>query len=297
MFNLVPVKYDEPLFRPPGEARSAILQATIGCSWNQCAFCEMYTSKSFKTRPFDELKKEIQTLAEFYRGRTRKVFLGDGDAMVLSANKILPVLKEVNSQFGRLQRISAYASPRQMMAKSEDELAELRKEGLKLLYVGIETGDDDLLRRINKGETSETTINGIRKAHKAGIDTSVMILNGPGGRQFSEQHARNSAAVINQTNPKFLSTLTLSLPMGIKHYENRFNGIYQQQTVQEIMEELQLFISLLDIDNVIFRSDHISNNLALSGTLSKDRDRMVQQIESAIQGIPEHLMPEHSHRL
>jgi len=297
MFYHTPIQYDEPLFRPPGEARSAIIQATIGCSWNKCAFCEMYTSKKFRIRPFEELKNEIKTLAKHFRGRTRKIFLGDGDAFVLSAEKLLPLLSEINEQFGRIQRISAYASPRQILNKTEEELKELRKAGLKLLYIGIESGDDELLRRINKGETFETTKDGIQKAHQAGIDTSVMVLNGLGGKDYSEQHARHSAELINQINPKFLSTLTLSLPFGLNHYNNRFDGEYHQQTVVELLNELSQFIGLLNVENVIFRSDHISNTLALAGTLSKDRDKMLAQIDQVIHATPGDLMPMHSEML
>ncbi len=287
-----PVKYDEPLFRPPGEARSAILQATIGCSWNQCAFCEMYTSKKFRTRPFDELKEEIAVLAKHYKGLVKKVFLGDGDAFVLSAGKLYPILDEINRQFGRLQRVSAYASPRDILSKTDAELKKLKESGLKLLYVGIESGDDELLQYINKGETFSSIKEGILKAHQAGMDTSVMILNGLGGKRYSRQHALHSAEIINAVNPKFLSTLTLSLPYGPEHFKTRFRGEYTQQTVVEIMDELQLFIENIDAKNVIFRSNHVSNNLALAETLSKDKALLIERIKAATTTTPEFLMPE-----
>jgi len=282
MFYHTPIQYDEPLFRPPGEARSAIIQATIVCSWNKCAFCEMYTSKKFRIRPFDDLKKEIANLAYHYQHHARKIFIGDGDAFVLSTQKLLPLLREINQQFGRIQRISIYASPRQIFEKTEEELKELRKAGLKLLYIGIESGDNELLRRINKGETFKTTMDGIRKAHQAGIDTSAMVLNGLGGKYYSEQHARHSAQLINQVNPKFLSTLTLSLPFGLNHYNSRFEGEYRQQTVVELLEELKQFIGLLDVKNIIFRSDHISNTLALAGTLASILCKQSSRVERQI---------------
>ncbi len=294
---LHPVKYNEPLFRPPGEARSVILQATIGCSWNNCAFCDMYKSKTFRARPFDELKKEIDALAKFYKGSVKKVFLGDGNAFVLSANKLYPILNEINNQLGKLQRISSYASAKDILSKSEDELIKLRQNGLKLLYVGIESGDDELLSLINKGETFNSTKEGIQKAHRAGIDTSVMILNGLGGRKYSEQHAIHSAEIINQTNPKFLSTLTLSLPFGTAHFEKHFQGNYIQQSIVEIMEELKLFIGALNVENVIFRSNHVSNNLVLAGTLNKDKQELLRTIEETIRVTPGHKMPESPERL
>ena len=288
---LQPLQYEEPLFRPPGEARSAILQVTTGCSWNKCAFCEMYTSKKFKVKSFEELKPEIEALAEFYSGVSKKVFLADGDAFVLSANRLMPVLKEIRNRFGRLQRISSYAMPKDILTKSDDELNQLRELGLKLLYIGIETGDDELLKLVNKGETFDSTVEGILKAHNAGIDTSIMIINGLGGKSFSEQHALKSAEIINQINPKFLSTLTLSMPFGQEHFQSRFKGKYVQQTIVELYKELRIFIKNLHIENVIYRSNHVSNNLILEGTLSKDSPRLIKQIDEAIKSTPSDLKP------
>jgi radical SAM superfamily enzyme YgiQ (UPF0313 family) len=285
-----PINYDEPIFRPPGEARSAILQATLGCSWNKCAFCEMYTSKKFKSRSFDELKSEIETLSKLYSG-VKKIFLADGNAFVLSSNKLVSILDEINAKFGRLQRVSSYALPKDILIKSDAELKKLRELGLKLLYVGIETGDDGLLKKINKGETFNSTVDGVLKAHNAGIDTSIMIINGLGGRNYSKQHALKSSEIINKVNPKFLSTLTLSLPYGEDHYQEKFNGEYQQQSIVELFEELKLFIENLNVENVIYRSDHISNNLVLKGTLSKDKDELVRLLNSAIENTSKDKFP------
>jgi len=276
-----PIHYDEPLFRPPGEANAAILQATIGCSWNKCAFCEMYTSKQFRARSFEDLKPEIKTLAEAYRG-VKKVFLADGNAFVLSTRKMLPILDEINAQFGSLQRISAYALPKDIENKSVEELREIRKKGLKLLYIGIESGDDELLKLANKGETFNSTVDGILKAHKAGIDSSIMIINGLGGKNYSRQHALKSAEIINRVQPRFLSTLTLSTPFGLEHFKQKFNGTYQEQSVQELIEELRLFIEHLTTENTIYRSDHVSNNLILKGTLAKDKERLLSEIDGGI---------------
>ncbi len=284
------IKYDEPVFRPPAEARSAIIQATLGCSWNKCAFCEMYTSKKFTVRSFEDLKPEIKTLSHAYKG-VKKIFLADGNAFVLSANKLIPIVKEINNQFGKLQRISSYALPKDILNKSESELKELRNRGLKLLYIGIETGDDDLLKLINKGETFNSTVEGINKAHEAGIETSIMIINGLGGKKYSQKHALKSAEIINKINPKFLSTLTLSLPFGLDHFQNRFNGDYQQQTIIELFEELRLFIENLDVENVIYRSNHVSNNLFLKGTLSKDQNELIELLNTAIQNTPSNIYP------
>ena len=277
--------YNEPVFRPPAEANSAIIQATLGCSWNRCAFCEMYTSKQFKVRKLDELKPEIALLAKYYLG-VKKVFLADGDAFVLSANNLIPILHEINQQFGKIQRISSYALPKDILSKTDIELKELRSLGLKLLYIGIESGDDELLQLINKGETSSSTIEGILKAHEAGIETSIMILNGLGGKKYSTQHAVNSAKIVNQLNPKYLSTLTLSFPFGENHFRNKFKGEYIPLTIVELFEELRTFISLTELNNVIYRSNHVSNNLNLQGTLSKDKENLIEQLTKAIMETP-----------
>lgn len=284
------ITYNEPVFRPPGEASSAILQTTIGCSWNKCTFCEMYTSKKFKTRNIDDLKPEIELLSKIYKG-VRKVFLADGNAFVLSANNLIPVLTEINRQFGKIQRISSYALPKDILNKSEGELQELRNLGLKLLYLGIETGDDELLKLINKGETYNSTIAGILKAQEAGIDTSIMIINGLGGKKYSTQHAVNSAKIINRINPKYLSTLTLSFPYGLDHFQKRFNGEYSPLTITEHFKELKTFISHTELNSVIYRSDHISNNLVLKGILSKDKKKLIEKINMAIDIAPKDVYP------
>lgn len=285
-----PIKYDEPVFRPPAEAYSAIIQVTLGCSWNKCAFCEMYTSKHFKVRSFDEIRKDIHALAKSY-ANVKKVFIADGNAFVLSSNKLIPILDEINSSFSKLARISSYALPGDIISKTNKELTDLKERGLKLLYIGIESGDDQLLKFHNKSETYQSTLNGIKKAHDAGIDTSIMIINGMGGRKYSEQHAINSAKIINELNPKFLSTLTLNFPFGKKHFDTRIEFDYEQQTIVELLEELKLFLSNLDVNGVIFRSNHVSNNLALKGTLSKDQDRLIEEINYSIKSISPHSYP------
>ena len=165
---MFPIVYNEPLFRPPGEAYSVIFQVTIGCSWNKCAFCEMYTSKQFRVRPFEDVLTEIKQMASFYP-EARKIFLGDGNAMVLSAGKLIPILNELNNHFPKLRQISCYALPKEILSKTEDELEELRKRKLSLLYIGLESGDNEILEIINKGETQQTSIEGILKAKDANI--------------------------------------------------------------------------------------------------------------------------------
>lgn len=276
-----PISYEEPVFRPPTEAFSVIIQATVGCSWNKCAFCEMYTSKSFRVKKWEEIQTDIEMLSKHYKG-VKRVFLADGNAFVLSANRLIPILEEINTQFGTLQRISAYALPKDIVQKTKAEMKEIRSLGLKILYIGIESGNDELLERITKGETHESTVEGICKAHDAGIDTSIMVINGLGGKVYSEQHAIDSAKLINSIHPKFLSVLTLSLPLGEDHYKSRFKGEYVPQTLVELARELELFIAHVDVKNSIFRTDHISNNLVLKGILSRDKEKCIETIHEAM---------------
>jgi len=192
--HFFPIQYDEPIFRPPSEAYSLIIQVTHGCSWNKCAFCEMYTSKKFKVRSEEDVFKEIEKVS-IYSKDIRKIFLADGNAMVLSTAKLLRLLNKLNDTFPKLNRISAYAIAKDLENKSVEELKELYDAGLKLLYVGIETGDDELLKLINKGETYDSTVRNLLKAKEAGIKSSVMIINGLGGKKYSEQHAIHSAGL------------------------------------------------------------------------------------------------------
>lgn len=276
-----PIQYDEPIFRPPSEAYSLIIQATLGCSWNKCAFCEMYTSKKFKVRSEEDVFKEIDEVSRSSKD-IRKVFIADGNAIVLSTAKLLRLLNKLNDTFPKLNRISAYTIAKDLENKTVDELKELYDAGLKLLYVGIETGDNELLELIDKGETFDSSVRNLVKAKEAGIKSSVMIINGLGGRQYSEQHAINSAKVSNAINPEYLSTLVLSFPFGVKHFEKRFNGVFEEMNTLELLKEQRLFISELELENVIFRSDHASNYLSLKGILNRDKERMLQELDEAI---------------
>jgi len=280
-----PVKYDEPLFRPPAEANSLIFQVTIGCSYNKCAFCEMYNMKKFKVRDLKNVQKEIKDMSSYFPS-TRKFFIADGNAMVLPAHKLLNVVNSINDSFRNIQRVSAYALPKDIISKSDNELENLRKAGLKLLYIGIETGDDGLLRAVNKGETYDSTLQGLLKAHNAGIDTSVMIINGLGGKKYSIKHAENSAKIVNNARPRFLSILTLSLPLGVDRYKKRFKDDFIPLDLRELLEEVKLFVANTELENTIFRSDHISNYLVLRGILSRDKERIMEEIDSAIDKYP-----------
>lgn len=273
--------YHEPLFRPPSEARSLIIQITLGCSWNKCSFCEMYTSKQFTARKEEDVFKDIDGLKP-YSEQVRRVFLADGDPLVLSTARLLRILTKLKDTFPNLQRVSTYASPSNLARKSSAELKELYDAGLTLLYVGIESGDSETLHAIQKGETFETTIEGLNKSKAVGMNSSVMIINGVGGKVLTQQHAINSAKVLNETQPKYASTLVLTAHKGLEHYKNRYIGEFQELNQVELFSELQLFMEHLELKETIFRSDHASNNLVLKGVLGKDKQRFLNQIQLAL---------------
>lgn len=276
-----PINYDEPLFRPPSEAYSLIFQITLGCSWNKCAFCEMYSSKKFKARKEEEVFAEIDEV----KGKavdTRKIFLADGNAFVLSYDRLKRMLDKLNDSFPKLNRISAYALPQDILDKTDDELKQLVESGLKLLYVGIESGDDELLKVIHKSETYESTKEALIKARKAGIKLSVMILNGLGGKNYSEQHALNSAKLVNAIQPEYLSTLVLSMPYGTDHFQQKFSGDFVQLDPLELIQEMGVFIDNLELETTIFRSDHASNYLVLKGILNRDKDELMNRINEVL---------------
>lgn len=282
---MFPITYDEPLYRPPSEAKSLILQITLGCSWNKCSFCEMYTSKHFKARKEEDIFKDIESFIP-YAAQIRRIFLADGDPLVLSTERLLRILNKLKTTFPNLQRVSTYASPSNLDRKSPKDLKALYEAGLTLLYVGIESGDSEVLEAIQKGETYETTIKGLNKSKAVGMNSSVMIINGVGGKEFTTQHAINSAKVLNETQPKYASTLVLTPHKGIEHYRNRYKGTFTELNQQELFAELQLFMRNLDLQETIFRSDHASNNLVLKGVLGKDKERFLAQIQTAI-NVPE----------
>ena len=277
------LSYIEPVFRPPSEARSLILQVTNGCSWNKCTFCEMYTQdqKKFRARKEEEIEQDIIKAASsgvpFH-----KVFLADGDAMVLPMRKLESILRMIQKHIPSVTRVSSYCLPRNIYKKSVEDLALLKTLGLDILYVGCESGDSQVLEFVSKGETYETQRDALIKIKQAGLRSSVMILNGLGGPKYSEQHAINSARLMNETQPDYLSTLVVSFPMGEDRLKEGFEQDWSLMDQTTLFLELKHFISHLELDNTIFRSDHASNYLPLKGVLGKDKTAMLEQIDTAL---------------
>lgn len=281
-----PIDYIEPVFRPPSEAHSLILPVTNGCSWNQCTFCDMYTAdqKKFRARDEQQVLEEIRRCGE--QMIVQRVFLADGDAMVLPTHRLLRILEAIAEHMPEVHRVTSYCLPRNLRRKSVDDLKQLREAGLRMLYVGAESGDDEVLRRVNKGETFDSTADALLKAREAGLKTSVMILNGLGGRSLSEQHAVNSARLMSLTQPDYLSTLVVSFPHGLERYRQQFPD-FQPLNQHELFVEMEQFLSAVELDDTVFRSDHASNYLVLKGVLGRDKDAMLAQVRTAIEQ-PEH---------
>ncbi|UCV17561.1 radical SAM protein [Ferribacterium limneticum] len=280
---MIPIRYVEPVFRPPSEAESLILPVTDGCSWNKCTFCEMYTApqKKFLARSEDEVLESIRLIGQSYGGEIRRVFLADGDALVLPTRRLIAILDAIRTHLPAVRRISSYCLPRNLRKKSQAEIDELAAAGLKMVYVGAESGDDQVLAAVDKGETFETTREALDKLGAAGITRSVMILNGLGGKALSMQHAENSARLANATQPEYLATLVVSFPQGEERFRAGFPG-WEALDQHELFVEMERFLSGLELKRTVFRSDHASNWLVLKGTLGADRERLLQQVRQAI---------------
>ncbi|WP_412480091.1 radical SAM protein [Azonexus sp. IMCC34839] len=290
---MIPIRYVEPVFRPPSEAESLILPVTDGCSWNHCTFCEMYTApqKKFRARDEDEVMESIRLTGQRYGEEIRRVFLADGDAMVLPTRRLLAILEAIRTHMPAVRRISTYCLPRNLRKKSQAEIDELAAAGLTMAYVGAESGDDEVLAAVKKGETFDSTREALDKLGAAGITRSVMILNGLGGKAWSQQHAENSARLANATQPEYLATLVVSFPMGEQRFRADFPS-WEPLSQHELFVEMEHFLSALDLKRTVFRSDHASNWLILKGTLGVDKERLLQQVRQAIAS-PEqaHLRP------
>lgn len=278
-----PFRYTEPVWRPPSEAQSLILPVTDGCSWNRCTFCEMYTlpQKAFRARDEAEVLAGIQRTGEWYGERVRRVFLADGDALVLPTRRLLNILAAIQEHLPGVHRVSSYCLPRNLRKKSVSELKELAAAGLKLAYVGAESGDDEVLSRINKGETFASTLDGLDKLGQAGIIRSVMILNGLGGVSHSDAHADRSADLVNEAQPEYLATLVLNFPAGEERFRAAFPE-WEPLQVVGLFKEMLRFINRLNVNKTVFRSDHASNWLSLRGNLPADKERLLEQLRQAI---------------
>ncbi len=275
------MNYEGAVYRPPSEAGSFILQVTIGCARNTCTFCTMYKDKKFRMRHMDEIFADIEEVHAYYGDRIRRIFLADGDALIMPAEKLLEILAELRRQFPSAERITSYGAPKDVLGKSPEELRALREAGLTMIYMGLESGDEEVLRHVRKGATAEEIIEAGQKLKAAGMQTSITLISGLGGRKRLREHAVHSAEAISAMKPDYVGFLTLMVEPGAPMLEELERGEMELLTPEEVAEELELFLNHADAEGCVFRSNHASNYIMLGGTLNRDIPAMLGQIERA----------------
>lgn len=278
--------YDTPVFRPPSEAHSFILRVTRGCAHNKCTYCNMYRGVPFQILKDEEISRQIALAAYYGKDTVRRVFLADGDALVLPTAKLLKILQALRENFPKLQRVSSYAAPKDILRKSEDELRQLKDAGLQLLYYGMETGDDATLKAVNKGVNAEEAIEAGRRVTASGMKLSMMVILGLAGAEGSTRHALATAKAINIIKPTMLSALCLMLYRGSELLDQFERGEFHPLPPKGLMDELHLMMENINLpadSHCIFRSNHVSNYVQLAGTLPKDKERLLRDIEYGAQ--------------
>ncbi|MDP9490484.1 MAG: radical SAM protein [Thermoproteota archaeon] len=288
---MVELGYDYPLYRPPSEANSIIFQVTLGCSFNKCSFCNMYRTKEYSERSWEEIKSEIDIVSKSFP-QTERIFLADGDAINLSTEKLVRILEYIKEKFPNLARISCYAMPKNLLQKSPDELTLLNSKGLDMLYIGIETGNDILLKKITKGATSKSIIDACNRAKKSGFIISCMIILGIGGKKYSMAHMEETARVVSDVSPNFLAALTLIIEDGVyDEFMKKFSEPFETLDDTMILNELEVLLNNINpISPIVFRANHASNVYSIGGNLPEDKEKMLAVVRS-LKEHPELLKP------
>lgn len=276
---MMSLNYDYPLYRPPSEAHSLIFQVTLGCSFNECSFCDMYRSKEYSERPWDEVKLEVDLMAK-HLPDTKRIFLADGDALNLSTDYMIKIVKYLKEKFPSLERIACYAMPMNVLKKTPEELRAMKDAGLDMLYLGIESGSDIILKKVTKGAIANTIIKACIKAKDAGYILSCMIILGLGGKTHSKEHISGTAKVISEASPHYVGALTLYLENGIKEeFLTKFGEPFIPISDDEALDELEDLISQINAkDEIIFRANHGSNAYTIKGTFPYDKNAMLEKI-------------------
>lgn len=275
------IHYEGTIWRPPSEAGSLIVQATLGCAHNQCTFCTMYKDKKFRIRSVEEIKQDIAYAGKTYGRQIRKLFLADGDALSMPTQDLLSVIAYVKDQMPWVISISSYGTALDVIHKGENELKELKEAGLSMVYMGAESGDETVLKEIRKGITKQQLIEAGKLLKQAGILNSLTLISGLGGRKFLKEHAVNSAHLISEIKPEYLGFLTLMIEEEAVLYKKIKAGEMELLQPEDVMEEMRLFLEHVDSEGTVFRSNHASNYVMLKGTLNKDRDLMLAQVKKA----------------
>ena len=274
------MRYYGAVYRPPSEAYSLIVQVTYGCSHNTCVFCSMYKEKRFALRPLEEVLEDFRIARQTYR-HVDKVFLADGDALVRKASELYTILDTIRELFPECERVTSYASPASIRIRTDEELQTLRAKGLTMVYMGLESGCDDVLKLMRKGRMSAEIIEMGQKVRRNGIALSVTAITGLGGPELLERHAIETAKAFNAMNPEYIGMLTLMVEPGTPLYDWVHDGSFQLLTQSQVLRETRLLVENLDSPGSVFRMNHASNYLALKGTLNQDREAMLRTIDAA----------------
>lgn len=285
-FGLRRRNFDFPPFRPPSEANSLLLRVTRGCPWNRCTFCSMYKGMRFEVRNLEEILEDIELARDLYGDRVGTVFIGDSNSLVAKTERLVKILETLFSSFPHIQRVTSYARAKTIAKKPLEDLIKIRQAGLSRLHVGLETGDRELLKEIQKGATPEEMIEAGKRAKKAGFEYSLYVLLGIGGEEKWEQHARGTAEVLNQIDPHFIRVRTfIPQPNSLIH-EAMMRGDFKSPSPETILRETKLLLEELCVTSQ-FLSDHISNLLPLHGKLPEDKEKMIQMIKEALEEVRE----------
>lgn len=278
------MRYEGKIYRPPSEADSYLLQATIGCSWNRCTYCDMYTDKAYRVRDVDETLADVAAAGRRFGSRVDKLFVCDGDALGMPTDAWMRVLDAARAAFPGLRRVSCYAMARNVAQKSDAELAQLAAAGLTRLYIGPESGDPATLKRIAKGDDFDAHVDAAARAHAAGMELSVITLLGAGGAAHSAAHAEGTAALVTAMNPAYLAALTLTVVEGTPIARLAARGDFELPDIYGLLRELRTILALARPTNAVFRTNHASNYLSLAGRLPADRERLLGVIDAALDG-------------
>lgn len=275
------MRYEGDIYRPPSEAYSYILQATIGCAHNKCTFCTSFKAKQFRIRPLAEVFEDLEMARRYYR-HIEKIFIADGDALVCKNSYLMAILDKIKELFPECQRVSIYGRAKDILRKTEEELIALRDNGLGIIYMGVESGNPEILKRIKKGETREEMIEAVRKAEGLGIPTSLTFLSGIGGRAMWRENAIDTGTIISEMEPTYASFLTVMVVPGTPLHDEMMRGEFELLRPDEVLKEAQLLLENINVTKTfIFRSNHASNYVSLKGDLPKDREAMIERLKVA----------------
>lgn len=279
---MFPIRYEGDVYRPPSEAGSLILQATIGCSHNRCTFCSMYKSKKFRERDLSEVVEDIRLASRVLPG-AKRVFLADGNALTIPAEKLLLILQELEQSFPQLERVAVYANPQDLLHKDSGELSELRRHRLGMIYLGIESGSAAVLKAVRKGVAPEDMIHGASRVKQAEIPLSVTVINGLAGLEGSDEHARETACLLNEIDPEYLGLLSLMVAPGTAMHRRLNEGNLTPLDPWEMLREIKMMVRDLSLTSCVFRANHASNYLPLKAVLSRDREMLVAALDRVLQ--------------